>query len=113
MICATKGRISAVQGYEDKKTGELIRNAFVATGEHMISVRLSDEQIFEEDDLVIVAGELKVFERRFYINGGSIRIASPEDLAFFKAAATGATASGAPSHETAVSTQKNGQKVGV
>lgn len=104
MICATKGRISAVQGYEDKKTGELIRTAFVATGEHMISVRLSDEQSFEEDDLVIVAGELKVFERRFYINGGTVRLASPEDLAFFKAAAVSPSVSGAPSHETASST---------
>jgi len=97
MICATKGRVSKVEEYADKKTNEIIRTAYVATGENMISVRLSDGQIIEEDDLVLVAGDMKVFERRFYINGGAIRRATADDLAFFKAASQGTLLPGTPS----------------
>lgn len=88
MIVAILGMVSKVDEYEAKESKELIRTVFVAAGENMLSVRMTDDQDFAEMDLVMVCGELKVYERRFYVNGGSVRAASVDDRAFFKAGQT-------------------------
>jgi len=84
MIVAVLGLVSDVQSYTDKETQEEVEQVYVAAGERMLRVTAAEGQSFVPMDRVLVVGRLRTYNRDIYIQGGSIRIASEEDAAFFK-----------------------------
>jgi len=86
MIVASLGFVSKIEEYMDKETGRPVRRCHVASGESMSYAVLSDDQVFAKKDDVIIAGEVRTFERRMYFVGATIRLATASDLALFEAA---------------------------
>jgi len=84
MRVAFLGFVTAVEEYRDKRTQEVIRNASVASTNQMMRVRLLDGQDFAEMDSVLVCGDLKVFERNFYVENPVMRLSTQEDRQFMQ-----------------------------
>lgn len=82
MKVATLGMVSALSEYIDKKTGLIVRKASVAAGDQMLQVTVPDGVVLAEYDSVMLSGELKMFERRFYMEAARIRLSTAEDRLF-------------------------------
>lgn len=86
MKVAFLGFISGVEEYNDKKTGALVRNASIASTNQMLKVRIGEHEQYQEMDSVLVCGDLKVFERNFYVENPIMRLSTAEDRHFMQGA---------------------------
>lgn len=109
MRVAFLGRVSDVETFTDKKTGFPVKNVFVSSKNQMMKIRVEPEVHFEELDAVMVAGDLKVYERNFYVENPVIRLATPEDKAFMEGTPVGA-ASGAGAGAAGAAVETTGRK---
>lgn len=96
MKVAFLGFISAKEEYTDKKTLEVVRSVSVASTNQMLKIRLTPDQDFEEMDSVLVAGDIKVSDRNFYVIDPVIRLSTAEDRAFMAGKPVAAPTVGTP-----------------
>lgn len=84
MKCCILGRVSSIDSYGDKGTGEVVGSVSVASGRNMVNVRTPNFDQYEEDTLVVVSGESIVSPKGFFFKEAVIRPATEHDKAYFR-----------------------------
>lgn len=83
MRVVLRGIMSGEETYARKDSGEVVTQCFVASGKHMLPVRVPFSPGIPLGASVVVIGDLNIFGKDLYIKDGMIRPATQDDEEYF------------------------------